>query len=258
MAEGLTGDAIKEVERIAREAAIGKDKELWEVRTIGGESYVNKELKHLPKLEPGPGPLGLSTLQGLVDYVRAGFDAKFTDGRNGFVLINSPTSVQYGFGADGPYLRRSFVVVCDAEVPEIAFGQKMGIEAFLTSLRTLYVQTPAIQQLIDWFSKIDSTQAITLSENGMSQQLVINKGVRGAESVKIPNPIPLQPFRTFAQVTQPESPFFIRLHDGDPTRAILPTVSVTEADMGQWVLAATKNIKDFLRDSLPEGSVILG
>ena len=239
------GAAIREIERIAREAETLKTA----VVDIDGAKYVNRALTRVDKPEFVPGPLDVSTLQGLIDYIRDKPDAAFVGDRKVFVHVANPEEVLFWTGAAGPQLQRRNIARATAEVPKIPFGSQMNIEGFVVLLRTCFVQTPSRDALIDLLSNIDATNTVTLTDDGLSQRCVVNRGVRGKENVKLPNPCPLAPYRTFSAVTQPESPFLVRLHGGGEGR--LPSVSIHEADLGQWKLAAIQNVKTFLVDALP-------
>jgi len=239
------GAAIREIERIAREAELLKTA----VVEIDGAKYSNRPLTRVDKPEFVPDPLDLTTLQGLVDFIRDKPDEEFLGGRKVFVHVAGPEEVLFVTGAGGPQMRRQTIARAEAEVPQIAYGQQMNIEGFVVLLRTCFLPTPSRDALVDLLSNIDATNAVTLTDDGLSQQCVVNRGVRGKIGVKLPNPCPLAPYRTFSAVTQPESPFLVRLHGGGEGR--LPSVSIHEADLGQWKLAAIQNVKTFLVDALP-------
>lgn len=66
------------------------------------------------------------------------------------------------------------------------------------------------------------------------------------EQVDVPNQVKLQPFRTFAEVKQPESEFVFRLKkSGENIYA-----GIFEADGGAWKLEAIKRIKGYLEKEL--------
>lgn len=249
MSEGLTGEALDGLVDLAREAEGLKKDAAAGTRDIHGETYVATEWKKVEKPEPMPGVLELNTLQSLVDYIRDQPDVASHSGRKAFVLIQGPKAVSYGFGAGGPYNRRAWVAQAKAITPELNFGREMGVEEFLVTLRTHFTLTDGVKTLVEHFSHIDAQNSVRLTDDGLSQAITVNQGVRGKAEVRIPNPCPLQPLRTFSEVTQPETPFLIRLSGGG--MGTLPTVKLIEADLGQWRLAAIRNVKTFLADALP-------
>lgn len=85
-------------------------------------------------------------------------------------------------------------------------------------------------------------------------------GVRAGVTLKgreaVDNPFVLAPYRTFPEVTQPSSPYILRIRD---VQNSLPTAMLVEADVGAWRLAAVQNIKSWLSGSfkIPAGINIL-
>ena len=62
----------------------------------------------------------------------------------------------------------------------------------------------------------------------------------------VPNPVTLRPYRTFTEVTQPESEFVFRMKDD----SMSVYCALFEADGGAWKREAMKNIKEHLEVEL--------
>ena len=60
----------------------------------------------------------------------------------------------------------------------------------------------------------------------------------------------LAPMRTFCEITQPVSPFVLRVQEG-------PAVALFEADAGEWRNAAVRGIKDYLTMMLDGLNVVI-
>ena len=92
------------------------------------------------------------------------------------------------------------------------------------------------------------------ADDGISQAVQSRKGIALVENVPIPSVVELQPYRVFREIDQPLSPFIVRARakDGSP-----PSVALFEAGGEQWRLEAMQRIKTFLREHLPERTVIL-
>lgn len=254
--EHVEAGTVKEIERISREAEREKLRDTNEIREIHGEKYVRNKAGELVKFEAAdyqPGCLEFNTLQSLVDYVKDNPDKAFGEGAKRFARIVDPETVEVGFGARLPYMRRCVIAKADAVLPAFEFGKRVAIERFLVDIRSLFVRTTAIDQVVDWLSNIDSTNAVRATDDGLSQVVTVNRGARGKEGIRIPNPIPLQPHRTFAEVPQPESPFLLRMYAGGLGE--LPTVSLTDADLGGWRLVAIRSIKEWLTTELKGSDV---
>ena len=64
----------------------------------------------------------------------------------------------------------------------------------------------------------------------------------------VPNPVKLRPYRTFAEIEQPQSSYVFRIQDSDRE----PSFKLVEADGGLWKNATMKKIKDYLAYELAE------
>ena len=89
---------------------------------------------------------------------------------------------------------------------------------------------------------IKSGTTANYSDDGVSQKTTIKTGVI------VPNPVKLRPYRTFAEIEQPESSYVFRIKDGDRG----PTFKLVEADGGLWKNAVMKKIKEYLEFELSE------
>jgi hypothetical protein len=85
----------------------------------------------------------------------------------------------------------------------------------------------------------------SIGDDGVSQSVTAKTGVATVEDVKVPNPVLLSPYRTFVEVTQPESAFVFRMKNG-------PVAALFEADGGAWRNAAIDAVADYLADELSE------
>jgi hypothetical protein len=70
----------------------------------------------------------------------------------------------------------------------------------------------------------------------------VKSGIASVAEMPLPNPIALQPFRTFIEIEQPESIFVVRAHKG-------PEFSLFLADGGLWKLKAIQSIKEYFRNN---------
>ncbi|MDD3140742.1 MAG: hypothetical protein PHX08_17475 [Lachnospiraceae bacterium] len=85
------------------------------------------------------------------------------------------------------------------------------------------------------------------------QRITIKTGITQVADDIIPNPVTLRPYRTFTEVTQPESQFIFRMKDG---RECL-LCGLFEADGGAWNKVAMDNIKKYLSNELKEISNVI-
>ena len=65
-------------------------------------------------------------------------------------------------------------------------------------------------------------------DDGVSQKTTIKTGIANKTDVIVPNPVKLRPYRTFAEIEQPESSYVFRIMDTDRG----PAFKLVEADGG--------------------------
>ena len=85
-------------------------------------------------------------------------------------------------------------------------------------------------------------------DDGVSQKTTIKSGIAMRQDVIVPNPVSLRPYRTFAEIEQPESNYVFRIKDTDNG----PCFKLVEADGGLWKNAAMKRVKEYLEYELNE------
>ena len=64
----------------------------------------------------------------------------------------------------------------------------------------------------------------------------------------VPNPVKLRPYRTFAEIEQPESSYVFRIKDSERG----PHFKLVESDGGLWKNVTMKKIKEYLEYELSE------
>jgi hypothetical protein len=209
---------------------------------VGGERYSTEELHHVKKVyDPTPvvSPIKISTLTGLVDYIKGNVD-KLAGPL--VVHINSPISVSvYSELRDDA--RRHEYIECDAWTPRIRYGDFLDIENFNIMLQSCFLPNEHSAAVLKIIGNIVEENNVTTADDGVSQKVVAKAGVARVEQIELPNPVILCPFRTFAEVDQPESKFVFRMQAG-------PRAAIFEADGGIWRLYAMQNVKAYLSEKL--------
>ena len=89
----------------------------------------------------------------------------------------------------------------------------------------------------------------TFAGGELSRQIktTIKSGVELADVI-VPNPVKLRPYRTFAEIEQPESSYVFRIKDSERG----PAFKLVEADGGLWKNVTMKKIKEYLELELAE------
>ena len=215
--------------------------ELQRPETIeaAGKIYSTEQLYRLDK-EQDVNAINVRSLSGLVDYVKSNFDHK----RPVMIHIESPTKINV-FDALNDINDRRTYIKAGALLPAITFENFIDREKFQIMLQACFVPNEHKSTVLKVVSSIIEDSGVTTTDDGISQRVTAKTGVASVGNVELPNPVKLKPFRTFAEVSQPESEFVLRLKEGG-------RVGLFEADGGAWELNAMANIAEYLEKELAE------
>ena len=100
---------------------------------------------------------------------------------------------------------------------------------------------------IEFAGTVEAGTVAEYGDDGVSQKAAIKTGIASKGEAIIPSPIKLKPYRTFLEVSQPESDFVFRMKESMGVFCAL-----FEADGGAWKMDAMEYIKWYLEDRLPE------
>jgi hypothetical protein len=206
------------------------------VKMDGGREYSNQPL-HAIK-EPMPDALGVHTLTGVVDYLNDPGEQTLTG--NFFLHVVSHQQVDLRSTLSPVWCQRMCILT--AKPPEsrgYSFGQWLDPESFIIALQAMFVPDETTKKLLSMVASIKDEVVKTSADDGVSQTITARAGVALVETVKVPNPVTLRPYRTFLEVEQPAISCVFRLRQG-------PMLSLHEADGGLWRLEAIQNIKAYL------------
>ena len=183
---------------------------------------------------PMASDIEVNTLTALVDYIKG----KPEELRESSIIhVVSPTKV----------LLYSGLIDARAIVNEFSFDSYYDQERFLIELQANFVETEDLITIMQVAGNIKSGTTANYSDDGVSQKTTIKTGVELADVI-VPNPVKLRPYRTFAEIEQPESSYVFRIKDGDRG----PAFKLVEADGGLWKNAVMKKIKEYLEFELSE------
>ncbi len=186
---------------------------------------------------PEPRAVALHTLSGLVTYLRSQLD-KLAAERLAVHVI-SPGKVELLSCLEGFYQQRLTYVSCEAEGPRFQFGRWMSVEEFVISLQSIFLDSGDRAAVLKVFGNLKEQTTKKTQDDGVTQVVTASAGIVREAEVPVPNPVLLQPYRTFSEVEQPLSKFVLRLQQG-------PQVALFEADGGAWRLKAIENIVAYL------------
>lgn len=216
------------------------------IHVIDGKTYYDERRADLRELEPTKlaSALRVSTLSGLVGYLKSRFDTNNPQ-VNYQVLINveSATHVKV-YSPLNQDKKRESLIESSAVLDKFPFGQFVDSENFIIQIQSFFQRTREAENIIRLASGIKIEGGADLRDNGISQTVTVREGAN-VESIEVPNPIDLQPFRTFLEVDQPTSAFVFRIDKAG-------RCALFEADGGIWKNEAMENIKDYLEEKLSE------
>jgi hypothetical protein len=220
---------------------------------VENEVYATRQV-FLPPEAPQIETLQINTLTGIVDYIKSNLDG---DPENGMaVQVVSYDCVKVIGGHFGRFKQRDEYVVARSEAvigKTFTFGHFYDPESFNIALQSLFVETDEREQILRVVGNIKEETVKQAVDDGTSQTVVARAGVARVEEVEVPNPVTLQPYRTFREIEQPASVFILRMRQNGSG---LPSCALFEADGGKWKLMAIERIKGFLSEQLESISII--
>jgi hypothetical protein len=221
------------------------------VLPIAGVDYTTRPV-HFPPEVPLMETLSMQTLTGLAEYLTKDIDG-LNDGGI-FVQINSPTklSVLMPIDSDQEY-RRVKPVRCSCEDllgKQFSYGQYRPLDETIVDLQARFAPTPQLADLLNLLGNVKDENVGQYNSDGVTQSVVIRKGIALAENREVDPRVTLVPYRTFPEISQPPAEFILRLKSGQNGNP--PTCALFESSDSTWKLAAMKSIKTFLEENLPD------
>jgi len=236
--------------KYALEYAVGLEQE--KVHIIENEygTFTDKKLERInPREEGEPEVVTASTLGSLVDFLHGNHDKLPFDALHIQVLDTKNVVLEGILRNDWPRKNeRDRFFMSKAITPEITFNRFMPVEHFKIMLQSGFRLTNDKDAVMGFLGAMKIGDGMEIRDNGIAQTAVIKTGVAGLDVGLVPNPVILQPYRTFAEVEQAASEFVFRVNDKGEA-------GLWEADGGMWRVEAIANIKQWLREKLAEVGV---
>lgn len=212
--------------------------------TIHGLEYSDHDLTVITP--PRAASLGFERLQGFADYVLHSRDE--LPRSKLIVWIGSPREVYLKSALDVNYRDRETFSVATMARQYFAFGRWMPIEDFTISVQTQFAASEDRGRLLEIAGNVSADEITTSADDGVSQTVSVKAGLMLLERKKIANPFDLAPYRTFAEVSQPSSPFILRARKNGGSAEL----ALFECDNGAWQIMAVANIKAWLAKHIKE------
>ncbi len=192
--------------------------------------------------EPVANALTVSTLTGLVDYIKGNVDKL-----KGELLIQVKSEDEVRlYSPLNEDKERELYIKAEAILPNnVRYDQFIDTERFNIMLQSSFVDAGDKKALLQYTGLVQDENVKSIGDDGVSQQVTVKTGVASVGQAIVPNPVSLAPYRTFPEVEQPTSKFIFRMQDG-------PRAAIFEADGGAWRNESIKNIKEYLEEELKE------
>lgn len=221
---------------------------------INGREYTNAPVS--PIHSPQPEMLTVSTLTGIVDYLKANVDKLDIAGL--LCHVESPSSVILYDALTGQFFDRPAYLKAELRQLQIPLNKFIDGESFNIMLQSCFCEPDDALLATDrglvlkYVSNIKNTIESAVEDDGVSQGVTVKTGIASVGNAVLPNPVNLRPYRTFTEVEQPASRFVFRCkHDDDGMKFML-----VEADGGAWRGDAMLNVKEYLEKKVPGLNVI--
>ena len=223
-----------------------KQAEIPKPLDVGGILFGKGSLVDLTPKPHLPVTVQLRTLTGLVDYI------KTKEFEGGFLVV-SPQQVEWFSKLseipENHYALRQARATTMAMNPTLScFGKYVGTDTLILELKTNFVQDELVAEMVAILGNLSSAVTKTVEDDGFSQTVIVRKNVIKQVEVTPQSAWSLRPWRTFQEISQPETMFVLRFqgHEGEG----LPKVALFETGSGMWKVQAIANIRGYLATAL--------
>lgn len=232
-----------------------KDKPI--TTTVDGKTYAIKADRTLGEYVRPPAPtakptLNLVTLTGFIDAVKAHVDS--FDKKSAIQVIDPDTVALVALEADEFGRRHEWIRATNEEENPFPFDEYLVPEKFLILLQSGFLPTENVISLQRVASTLSNESSITTQDDGFSQRVTVQQGGVTRSEVDLPPRIPLFAYRTFREVDPVQSEFLLRLQG---KQGQLPSIALLQVDAGKWKHDAMLLVRNYLKRSLPEGTIII-
>lgn len=210
-----------------------------DIKEVNGFNYSTERL-HLVT-EPKANAIVTSSLSSLVDYINSNHSD--LEKEELIIHVESPTRVALYGALDKNRTREKFME-CEAITPNnIRYNNFLDPEGFNIMLQSSFSDNNDKKLLLKVTGCIKEDTVKEVGDDGVSQGVTIKTGVASVNTVAVPNPVILAPFRSFQEIEQVESKFIFRMQSG-------PRAALFEADGGMWRNEAISRIKTYLKENI--------
>lgn len=244
----LDKDAIKELKQSAQ---------IPSIQSVGGIDYLiipdaMTATKHSPCQ---PAELKINTLGGMVEYLKnsnlenelwktLGDDAKY------LIHIQNYHSVRVISPLEPTHMTRRCYVQATARPNEFNLSNYMTTERFIISVMSSFMATAPRDNLLSFVSQMKAKNTREELDSGVAQTVTVQKTVATLALAEAPNPVELQPYVTFPEITQPLRTYIFRIKQQKPEDPILCGLFPIESSV--WEAVVCDNIRNYCVDACKE------
>lgn len=215
------------------------------IKEIGGKTFSDSDFS---EIKPAPAPLhgqfDVTTLAALRDLINSDVEGLAASTLPLIHIVNHLEVRMLTGISDEHGRRRTFAKAAPPQIKGFTFDTWYPLESFRVGIQAHFASTPDRDYLLGIASKVTDGEIVVSEDDGVSQQVEMKAGLALKGSEKLRARVMLAPFRTFAEVDQPQSEFIFRAQKTDKG----PQLALFEADGGKWKVAAVENIAFRLRE----------
>ena len=247
-AGSLNKDSIDKIEDIVEQKKLTVE--------VDGITYATRNLTPIIH-DPHPDNMSITTLTGLVDYLKTNVDE--LNKEDLIVRVNSHSSVQIISKFAGMNCSRAHFLSAglDRGYCDFSFDQYQNHEDFIVNCLSKFEQTDDMKLILQYVGNLQAGAVTERVDDGVTQNATMKttNGSRMA-NVDMKSRVTLTPFRTFREIEQPSSEFVFRLQNRENSEgAMVPTCALFESDGSKWKLDAIESIRDYLRGEFEKNRI---
>ena len=231
-----------------------KSTQLPQVILVGGVEYLMvpehmAAVKHNPCT---PAELKINTLGGMVEYLKhsnsenelwktLGTDAKY------LIHIQNYHSVRVISPLEPTHMTRRCYVQATARPNEFRLETYTTTERFIISVMSSFAATENRDKLLQFVSQMKANNTREEIYHGVSQTAIVQKSVATLGPEEVPNPVELQPYVTFPEITQPLRSYVFRIKQQEPKDPI--TCGLFPIESSVWEAVTCDQIRSYFCDA---------
>jgi len=223
-----------------------------EVVDICGQKYSSGLMK--PVYPEEPAPLIVHTLTGLTNFISSGCMGKMDDQ---IIHVNDFDSVSFRSRIMEAHNRRHIYIHAQA-VPMISDAKQLvgrSIDEMIVMLETCFESSGDREAVIKLIGNITDASSVKTTDDGITQQINVKKGISLQGVANMPKVIELFPWRSFPEIMPQSSKWLIRVDRSERTDA--PLISLHEINREHWRAMTIIAIGEYMRNALENQYVVI-